>query len=27
VPIYCCILAAYSTYKIWPQIAQRLAGG
>jgi len=27
VPIYCCILAAYSTYKIWPQIAKRLAGG
>ena len=26
VPIYCCILAAYSTYKIWPDVAKRLAG-
>jgi uncharacterized protein len=25
VPIYCCVLAAYSTYKIWPEIAKRLA--
>jgi hypothetical protein len=24
VPIYCCILAAYSTYKIWPELAKRL---
>jgi hypothetical protein len=24
VPIYCCILAAYSTYKIWPDIVKRL---
>jgi len=27
VPIYCCVLAAYSTYKIWPEIAKRLAAG
>jgi len=26
VPIYCCILAAYSAYKIWPDIQKRLAG-
>ena len=26
VPIYCCILAAYSFYKIWPDIQKRLAG-
>jgi uncharacterized membrane protein YfcA len=26
VPIYCCILAGYSTYKIWPDIQKRLAG-
>ncbi|MFZ7124982.1 MAG: sulfite exporter TauE/SafE family protein [Desulfobacterales bacterium] len=24
VPIYCCLLAAYSFYKIWPDIAKRL---
>ena len=24
VPIYCCILAAYSAYKMWPDIAKRL---
>jgi uncharacterized membrane protein YfcA len=24
VPIYCCILAAYSFYKIWPDIQKRL---
>ena len=26
VPIYCCILAAYTFYKIWPEIQKRLAG-
>jgi len=25
VPIYCCLLAAYSFYKIWPDIQKRLA--
>jgi hypothetical protein len=24
VPLYCCVLAAYSVYKIWPDIANRL---
>jgi uncharacterized protein len=24
VPIYCCLLAAYSFYKIWPDIQKRL---
>ena len=26
VPIYCCILAAYTFYKIWPEIQKRLVG-
>jgi uncharacterized membrane protein YfcA len=26
VPLYCCVLAAYSFYKIWPDIEKRLLG-